>query len=171
MPVSIEYMSDLIREIPEKGLSDEDYELIWSITWECWFALTPMLIHVIGEIQEESASRDQIVAFLNPLRKTLGVLRKSRVSCLDDCISLLETVGVAFKYALLQNETFPIEILISEKYFDKFKDTDLNNLRITLVSLRSGEAAVILRERLREKLPEVDTLTDEMVLSVAGVTL
>jgi hypothetical protein len=175
MPVSVEYMSNLIKEIPEKGLSDEDYKLVWSITWECWFALTPMLIRIIAKAQEESASRGQMKAFSNPFRKTFIVLRKSRVSCLDDCLSLLETLGVAFKYELLQNDTFPIEILISDVYFDKYKHendfTNLNNLRSALIVNRSEEAAGILRQRLSKEVPGINTFSDEMVLSVAGFSV
>lgn len=175
MPVSVEYMSDLIKGIPENGLSDEDCALFDGITDECWFALNPMLLSFINKAVKESADGVKSKMAKHVVIKTYHVLRRSRVSCLNDCLFYLSNTGIFFQAELLQNHSLPMEILTSDTYFEKYKKGEyydyINALRLNAILKRTSEAAVLIRKQLREKFPDVDSMTDEMVLKVAGVTL
>jgi hypothetical protein len=175
MPVSVEYMSDLIKGIPENGLSDEDCALFDGITEECWFALNPMLLSFINKAVKESADGVKTKMAKHIVIKTYHVLRRSRVSCLNDCLFYLSNTGVFFQAELLQNDSLPMEILTSDTYFEKYKKGEyydyINALRLNAILKRTSEAASLLRKQLREEFPDVDSMTDEMVLSVAGIAL
>lgn len=175
MPVSIEYLVDLIKGIPENGLSDEECALFDGITDECWFAINPTLLPFINKAVKESTDGIKSKMAKHVVIKTYHVLRRSRVSCLNDCLFYLSNMGVFFQTELLQNDSIPMEILTSDAYFEKYKNGDyydyVNAIRLKAIFKRTSEAAVLLRRQLREEFPDVDALSDEIVLKIAGITL
>lgn len=175
MPVSVEYLAGLIEGIPKNGLSDEDCALFDTITDECWFAINPLLLSFINKAVKESGDGVKSKLSKHIVIKTYRVLRRARVSCLNDCLFYLNNIGVFFQAELLQNDSLPMKILTSDTYFEKYKQGEyydyMNALRLKAILKRTSEAASLLREQLREEFPDVNSMTDEMILKVAGVTL
>lgn len=91
---------------------------------------------------------------------------------------LMENSPTPAIHNLLRNKHLPLEFLIDNSYYNRSYEVFSMAGRIymgaqTVASTRQKQLPRIIRElrdTLKQTTPEVDSLTDEMVLSVSGVT-
>lgn len=91
----------------------------------------------------------------------------------EDCVSFSQSAPERIWTGLYFNTRVPIKFLIDEQFIDKIQDKDIKKDtefdRLSNIKNRMDEVANYFRQTLKEITPEMDYLSNEMVLKIAGV--
>lgn len=142
--------------------------IVDSLSLEERFNLAKMF-HKELEFYEEFRLMDEkkaqsVSALLDSIRDYQGIIY-------DDFVFLLDKVGIGFITMLVMNSAFPIEFLLDGSYLKRHVNHPSYFVLEYAVDLAMDNRKTDILSHYRNLVPNSESMSDEMVLSVAGVKL
>jgi hypothetical protein len=172
---SIEYVGGLLNRAitHEKVLVKEikAFERLTSSRKKFYLtkALIPELSNYRQALVSGNKAGNQIDAY-NVYASLINAVSEFKDISREECLFIINNApGFLIKY-LLHNSSLPVDILIEDSYFTRIEnDATTFSLKEDLQAARSIYRYEDIINYIRSVVPESETMTDEMVLSVYGI--
>lgn len=178
MPLSIEYTKNLLKRIATlEEMSKNEADVLLKTSLQEKFYLTKLLLPEFEHALLSIVNKGSLGESYNIISALCNSLSSFESASYDDFFYFFKKSSSVILYNfILLNKNVPIEFWIEDKYYERLKGDSLfgaiRAFRIDIIyAKRRNEAAEYLREKLRSVEKSVDSLNDEMVFKVSGVSL
>lgn len=174
MPLSEEYVSNVLKSVIKNGNTRIIDTSLLRFDLPLSFHFTQVFSNDLEKINKryddwqvsDENFDNTYPVFVNSIYSFTGLTYK-------DCVYLSQSAPERIWTGLYFNTKVPMKFLIDEHFIDKIQDKDIKkdaeSDRLTNIRNRMDEVADYFRQKLKEITPEMDYLSNEMILKISGV--